>query len=309
MFRLLLALVCAPVVFAADWYLFTSFRKNGETGTYLALSQDGREWTPLNNNQPWIKPGQPGMQRRDPFLAQGKDGTWHLLWTWGWTRKETGGTLKIGHATSKDLIEWSAQEEIPILPKEPEARNAWAPEAAWDDKKGEWVIFWSTTIPGRFPTGETTGDSGYNHRVYAMTTKDWKSFSPPRVWFDPGFNCIDSTVVKDGNRYIMIFKDERRNPEKKNLRLAFADSPAGPWKDVTETFSDAWVEGPSAVKIGNDWLIYFDRYRERKYDALRTSDWKKFTPEKVSFPADHRHGTVVAISEAVAKKLQAVSRP
>lgn len=309
MFRLLLALVCAPVVFAADWYLFTSFRKNGETGTYLALSQDGREWTPLNNNQPWIKPGQPGMLMRDPFLAQGKDGTWHLLWTWGWTRKETGGTLKIGHATSKDLIEWSAQEEIPILPKEPEARNAWAPEAAWDDKKGEWVIFWSTTIPGRFPTGETTGDSGYNHRVYAMTTKDWKSFSPPRVWFDPGFNCIDSTVVKDGNRYIMIFKDERRNPEKKNLRLAFADSPAGPWKDVTETFSDAWVEGPSAVKIGNDWLIYFDRYRERKYDALRTSDWKKFTPEKVSFPADHRHGTVVAISEAVAKKLQAVSRP
>ena len=37
---------------------------------------------------------------------------------------------------------------------------------------------------------------------------------------------------------MMIFKDERKNPEKKNLRLAFADSPAGPWSDITEAFSD-----------------------------------------------------------------------
>jgi hypothetical protein len=36
----------------------------------------------------------------------------------------------------------------------------------------------------------------------------------------------------------------------KRLRLAFADSPGGPWKDTTEPFSGDWVEGPSAVKIG-----------------------------------------------------------
>ncbi len=38
---------------ASDWYLFTSFRSNGEKGVFLALSPDGRAWTPLNNNQPW----------------------------------------------------------------------------------------------------------------------------------------------------------------------------------------------------------------------------------------------------------------
>jgi hypothetical protein len=308
MLRALVALLCAPILFAGDWYLFTSFRKNGETGVFLALSQDGRQWTPLNANQPWIKPESPGMLMRDPFLAKGADGVWHLLWTWGWTRQETGGNLKIGHATSKDLLTWSRQEAIPVLPDEPTARNAWAPEAAWDDKRGEWIVFWSTTIPGRYSNTEGTGDSGYNHRVYAMTTRDWKTFSAPRVWFDPGFNCIDATVVRDGERFVMIFKDERKNPEKKNLRLAFAGSPAGPWKDITESFSDGWVEGPSAVKIGSEWWIYFDRYRDHKYDALRTSDWKKFNPEKVSFPADHRHGTVVAIPEQQAKALQSVSR-
>jgi hypothetical protein len=149
------------------------------------------------------------------------------------------------------------------------------------------------------------GENGYNHRLYAVTTKDWKTFSEPKLWFDPGFNCIDATLVREGKRWIMIFKDERRTPEKKNLRLAFAASPAGPWTGVTETFSDSWVEGPTAVKIGFDWWIYFDRYREHRYGALRTRDWKTFTPEEVQFPADHRHGTVVRIAEAEARALKA----
>jgi hypothetical protein len=37
---------------AGDWYLFTSFRRNGETGVFFALSEDGRKWTPLHGNQP-----------------------------------------------------------------------------------------------------------------------------------------------------------------------------------------------------------------------------------------------------------------
>jgi hypothetical protein len=255
MFRVLLLLLAATSCLAGDWFLFTSFRKNGETGVYFALSEDGRRWTALNSNQPWITPQHAGMLMRDPFLARGPDGTWHLLWTWGWTRKDTGGGLKIGHASSRDLIAWSAQQEIPVMQDEPEARNAWAPEAVWDERAREWIVFWSTTIPGRFPDSEATGDSGYNHRIYATHTRDWASFSPAQVWFNPGFNSIDATVVRDGKRWIMILKDERRTPVKKNLRLAFANAPAGPWTGVTEPFTKSWVEGPSAVKIGSDWWI------------------------------------------------------
>jgi hypothetical protein len=49
------------------------------------------------------------MLMRDPWLGQGPDGGWHMLWTWGWTAKEMGGKLKIGYASSKDLIHWSPQ--------------------------------------------------------------------------------------------------------------------------------------------------------------------------------------------------------
>jgi hypothetical protein len=106
-----------------------------------------------------------------------------MLWTWGWARKESSGNLQFGYASSKDLVTWSAQRAIPVMQEEPTARNAWAPEAVYDPASKEWILFWSTTIPGRFPTTEAEGDSGYNHRVYSMTTRDWKTFEPVDVVF------------------------------------------------------------------------------------------------------------------------------
>ncbi len=302
-----LALLLAAPLFSAGPYLFTSFRRNGETGVYFALSNDGRQWKPLHNNQPAIQPAQPGMLMRDPWLGRGPDGTWHMLWTWGWTRKESGGSLQIGHASSTDLVHWSPQRAIPVMADEPGARNAWAPEAAWDPERKEWIVFWSTTIPGRFPGTEATGDNGYNHRLYAVTTKDWETFTTARLWFDPGFNCIDATLAHAGNRWIMVFKDERKTPLMKRLRLAFADSPRGPWRDVSEPFTGDWVEGPSVAKIGREWWIYFDHYsKPQRYGAMRTTGWKTFEDmtEQVSFPADHRHGTVVQIPQKLAGQLQ-----
>ena len=49
-------LLLAHLEFAGVRLLFTSFHKNGETGVFFALSEDGRKWTPLKNNEPWIKP-------------------------------------------------------------------------------------------------------------------------------------------------------------------------------------------------------------------------------------------------------------
>ncbi len=303
-------LLCLPLI-ASDAYLFTSFRSNGETGVFLASSRDGKKWTPLNGNRPWIKPELPGMLMRDPFLVQGPDGVWQLIWTWAWTRDGKEGALRIGHSSSKDLLTWTPQHEVVLMEEEPQARNAWAPEAAWDDKTKEWIIFWATTIPGRFPDSEGTGDSGYNHRLYATRTRDWKTFTPAELWFDPGFNSIDSTSVKDGDRWVMIFKDERKNPLQKKLRLAFSKSPQGPWSAPTEPFTPAWVEGPSAIHIGSEWWIYFDYYtKPRHYGAMRTRDWKSFEDmtTQVTFPEDHRHGTVVRISAEMAAQLQRVTR-
>jgi hypothetical protein len=144
-----------------------------------------------------------------------------------------------------------------------------------------------------------------------MTTRDWKAFSAPRLWFDPRFDCIDATLAHDGKRWVLVFKDERLNPQQKKFRLAFSDSPQGPWRDVTEPFSKDWVEGPSAIKIGGEWWIYYDHYtKPHCYGAIKTRDWKSFedVSDQVSFPDDHRHGTVVRITEKEARLLEKQSR-
>ena len=301
-----LLLACAALA-AADSYLFTSFRGNGEDGVYFALSDDGLKWTPLNGNKPWLPPGHKGMLMRDPCIARGPDGTYHMVWTPSWGKTE--GLLKIGYASSKDLIEWSPQRLIPIMPSEPTGLNAWAPELLWDRRNRQWIIFWASTIPGRFASpDQETEPQDRNHRIYSTTTKDFESFTPARLFFDPGFNTIDSTIVEDRGRYIMFFKDERLVPVKKNLRMAFSERAEGPYTGITEPFTRDWVEGPSAIRIGKDWIVYFDSYRKpQHYEAMRSRDlksWEDITG-RLSFPADHRHGTAIAIPRGLARRLAA----
>jgi hypothetical protein len=71
------------------------------------------------------------------------------------------------------------------------------------------------------------------------------------------------------------------------------------------------VEGPTALKLGDDWWIFFDHYtKPQHYGAMRTHDWKTFTDvtDQVSFPPGQRHGTAVRISEELREKLAAQQR-
>ena len=55
------------------------------------------------------------------------------------------------------------------------------------------------------------------------------------------------------------------------------------------------------MKIGGDWLIYFDAYREKIYGAVKTRDFKTFTDitKEVSFPEGHKHGTAIRVSREI----------
>ena len=110
---------------------------------------------------------------------------------------------------------------------EPQAMNCWAPEVVYDENKQQYVIFWATTIPGRFPKTDGTGDGKYNHRIYSTTTKDFKTFTPTRLFFDGGFNVIDATMLHAEGKYYLIVKDETLKPVKKNLRIAVGSQPRG----------------------------------------------------------------------------------
>ncbi|WP_245917069.1 glycoside hydrolase family 43 protein [Mucilaginibacter yixingensis] len=270
-------------------YVSTSFHEPADSGLRFIYSKDGYHWNDLNHI--FLKP-EAGKAKimRDPSITRGKDGIFRLVWTTGWK-----GDQGIGYASSPDLIHWSAQQHIDVMSYEPTTVNAWAPEIFYDDEQDRFIIVWASCIPGRFPKGQEDADN--NHRLYYTITKDFKTFSPTKLFLDPGFSVIDAEIVKRGKGdYVLVMKDNTR--PNRNILVAFANNPIGPYHDYTSRFTEKFSEGPSAIKVGNNWLIYYDSYDLKRYGAISTPDFKTFTniSDSVSVPKGHKHGTLFKIT-------------
>jgi len=192
---------------------------------------------------------------------------------------------------------------------EPQAKNCWAPELFYDADEKQYMIYWSTTIPGQFTETDSTEKRGWNHRIYYVTTKDFKTFSETGLLYDPGFNCIDAVITRYDGSYVMILKDETLFPEaRKDLHVAFSNSLTEGWSEASEHITGNWVEGPTIARIGEKWTVYFDRYRERKMGAIESVDLENWTDisGSISFPPGTRHGTVFKVNRDVLHNIQAV---
>ena len=275
-------------------YMFSYFKDNGQDGLHLAYSRDGYEWTALHNDSSFLKPDvAKDKLMRDPCIIRGADNKFHMVWTVSWNDRG------IGYASSPDLIHWSKQQFIPVMQNEPAAKNCWAPEIFYDKNDKIYMIYWATTIPGRFAAGDTSGDDKYNHRLYYVTTKDFKTFSETKLLYDQGFNVIDATIQKSGKQYVMFLKDETRKPPQKNIRIALSNHLAnGYGKPSPPITGNYWAEGPSAIKRGENWIVFFDKYTQHTYGAVTSTDlkhWKDIS-DKIHFPKGARHGTVFVIT-------------
>ncbi len=281
-------------------YLFTSFREPATDGLYLLYSEDGYHWKELGG--PFLKPEVGGKLMRDPSMVQGPDGTYHLVWTTAWR-----GDQGFGYASSKDLIHWSDQQFIEVMADEPTTVNVWAPELFYDEDHQRFVILWASTIPYRFPRG--IEDERNNHRMYYTTTQDFIHFSDTQLFLDPGFSVIDAVIVKeDQDQYVLVLKDNTR--PNRNLKVAFSDQALGPYQNISEAFTGNFTEGPSVLRSEDAWLIYFDAYEDKQYDAVRTRDFKTFTDisDQITVPEGHKHGTIFTIAAETLEKLEAATQ-
>lgn len=290
----LIVVGCATPPEDKELYLFSFFRGNGEEGLFLAYSHDGYDWEELGNDHSFLIP-RAGKDKlmRDPCIIRGKDGKFHMVWTVSWNERG------IGYASSDDLIHWSEQRYLPVMEHEPEARNAWAPEVYYDEAKDQYLIFWSSTVTGRYPETRSEQENSYNHRMYYVTTKDFQEFSETGLLYEPGFNVIDGTIVKEGDEYIMFIKDETIEPAEKNIRITRSEQlPEGFGPATPPITGDYWAEGPTAIKIGEEWLVYFDKYMDKKMGAVASQDlvdWEDIS-NQVHFPVGMRHGTIFKVT-------------
>ncbi|MGV3641562.1 MAG: glycoside hydrolase family 43 protein [Adhaeribacter sp.] len=281
--------------------LYSYFKGNGD-GLHLAYSTDGYRWKALKNDKIFLKPrvGQDKLMR-DPCIIRGADNKFHMVWTVSWNERG------LGYASSTDLVNWSKQQYVPVMEHEARARNTWAPEITYDPKTGEYMIYWASTITGLYPETQAKAESAYNHRIYYVTTRDFKTYSPTRLLYEPGFNVIDATIVPDQEGYIMFLKDETIEPARKYLRVARAGKLTGPWSAPGPAITGPyWAEGPTAFRMDGQWLVYFDKYTEHAMGAVASADLEKWTDisKRISFPKGMRHGTIFEVSQEEFARLQ-----
>jgi hypothetical protein len=256
-------------------YLFSTFREPATEGLYLASSSDGYHWDDLGG--PYLKP-EVGQQKvmRDPSVAQGPDGTFHLVWTSSWK-----GDLGFGYASTKDFIHWSAEKFIPVMAFDTSTVNVWPPELFYDMRTRISLLLGST-IPFRFEKGEE--EERNNHRLYYTTTKDL-NFSDTS-YFSIRFSVIDAVIVKRGRKITTCTQRQYASYRISGCRLA---NRAGPWSKSSEPFTPFKTKGPRWPNRQRLFGLY-DSYGDVHMGPQNT-DFIHFKMSRRDFAAKgHKHG-------------------
>ena len=277
--------------------LVMSYFTEQDEALHLAVSKDGgHNFEPVDGGRPVLRGSVGTGALRDPFLGLGPDGRVHLLATDGWS------STSIVHAVCEDgqLRSWSAQRLLPVMAEVPGAHNAWAPEFFYDAAAGRFHLIWSSVVDSAIPAeGRDWENVGQDHRIWHCTTEDFADFSPPEVFFDPGHAVIDATVVRDGGRFLMAFKDERGindpSTSHKHILLTTFDRPGGPYEPPRGPVGPSAVEGPCFFRRGEEWILMFDHYLEGRYGAVRSGDGLTWQHAEVGLPPGIRHASVLAL--------------
>ncbi len=269
----------------------------GHSGVYMSYSEDGLNFTPMNDGNPvFVPPDAWGNdtdtddedQARDPSVVYA-NGVYHMVWTSGIT------TRSIGYASSTDLMNWTDVQLIDIWDQSTVVNHTWAPEVFYDEANSQFQIIFASDL-----------DNG-DHKLYSITTTDFTSFSSPSLYYYNGVTVIDAMIAYDelNNQYLMAIKDEQGG--QKNVRLATASSAQGPWTTNNPIIvgpgsgiEENATEGPSIIKIGDTWYMYYDAYGAGYLGVATTTDsdptnagsWVNVTSQS-TMPSGH-HGTVFA---------------
>jgi hypothetical protein len=314
MIFLLPFLVATAALAADDGYLFATFKGEQTPMTeqvYFVASPDGRAWHELNGGKPVLVSGLGEKGVRDPFLLRSHDGSkFYLLATdlsinlnRNWGRAVTAGSRAIVIWESDDLVKWSEPRLVPVAAAD--AGCTWAPEAIYDEKAGDYLVFWAS---------KTAADKFAKHRIWAARTKDFVTFGAPFVYIDKPNDVIDTTIVRENGRYYRYSKDEKT----KGVIAETGDALDGPWQDIANSSLTSlsgyegpacFITRPATADRPATWCLLLDHYS-------RGEGYKPFTAEglaggqfkpaaDIKFPFRLRHGSVLPVSAEEYARLQA----
>lgn len=289
-------------------YLFVYFTGEdaaGQEQVYFSVSQNGVNWTALNDREPVLEStlGEQGI--RDPHIIRSPDGKkFYLIATdlsiyrinGNWGASQNSGSQSIVIWESEDLVNWSEPRLRKIA--RDNAGCTWAPESFYDKEREAYMIFWAS---------KTKEDNYGTHRVYRCYTTDFDTFTEPEVYIETEVSAIDTTFIEHDGVYYRFTKDEHN----KFVYMEKGTSLSGVFTTVGTYTLDGkqpqwWYgyEGPTAFKMNGEdkWCLLLDNYGAGGYFPFVTDDLSsgRFTQAK-GFTFDGmkcRHGSVLPITLA-----------
>ena len=300
-------------------YFFAYFTgegySNGEQ-IYFSASHDGLHWKDLNDNEPALTStlGEKGV--RDPFIIRSAEGDkFYLIATDlkinggnGWTAAQEAGSQSLMVWESTDLVNWSDQRMVEVS-VDIEAGCTWAPEATYDERTGEYVVYWASKV---------AGDGYAKQRLYYAKTRDFYSFTEPQVYIEKDQSSIDTTMIEYNGTYYRYTKNEGGSTNElgaltKTIFVEKSSDVLGTFthisSDTLNSSGNQYVEGPTIFKFNKDdmetdtWCLLVDDFGGGGYYPLITTDLEsgEFTklttgyqlPGGTRYP---RHGTPIAIT-------------
>ena len=189
-------------------YLFVHFREkltqDGEQ-VHFAVSQNGYDWHALNGGKPVLSCDKGEYGCRDIEIVRLQNGGFVLIATdlcivrhmdenheVNWHSLSHNGSQCLSLWRTDDLLHFSPQERIPFQGND--FGCLWAPEIFYDEKRAEYLLHWSSMKHERMA-------------IYGCTTKDFRSFSEPKLFFQKENDVIDSHIVKHGDSFHLFYKN------------------------------------------------------------------------------------------------------
>lgn len=255
-------------------------------GLHLAVSSDGLNWTPLNQNNPVATPTLGSGGLRDPFILRKQDGTFVVLATdlYGTDWAYQSQYLHIWDST--DLRTFNNYR---LLKVHSLATHAWAPEAYWDASRGQYAVVYSAV-----PSG---------HNVLMVNyTSDFVTATSPQVFFDPGYDAIDGDFVTVSGVNYMYYKN---NTNSTLLGARSSSLNPGSFSIYTSAITPGrGVEAPQIVKsnTANTWYMWGDTWSPNgRFFCWQTTDvasgsWTLLGDRTYTQPLNSKHLGITPIT-------------
>ena len=193
-------------------YLFAHFREkitpDGEQ-VYFGISRDGYNWQTVNGGNPVLtaRLGEKGCRDIEVVRLQG--GGFVIITTdlcivnrmdenynVNWQNVNRTGSKCLRMWKTENLVDFS-EEKLAYFGRD-DFGCMWAPEVFYDEKNGEYLIHW----------GSTVAETDYKHMsIYFSKTKDFETFTEPELFFTKNNEILDSHIQKVGDTYHLFYKN------------------------------------------------------------------------------------------------------